>query len=454
MRVGSIRLRLIVAAVIGVVIALIAAEFGLSYLFERHVERRIDAELSAYAEQLVAGVTAANGKVAISQAPTDPRFSRPLSGLYWQVESADGNILLTSRSLWDSTIAVAADQPAAGGARLREVTGPDQSLLRAVTRAVRIATPAGEVPLRITVAIDHRDITAASDAFAADTFPSLAVLAVLLIAASWFQVSVGLAPLERVRTAVADIVSGLRNRLSTEVPSEVRPLAAEINSLLAAREQAIARARSRAADLAHALKTPLQVLAADVRALREKGEVAIADNIDEVATTLRRHVERELARARTGAAAMAGIADTPVGDTARRVVSVVERTPRGHALAFEVDIPAGLTVAMDDADLVEILGNLVENATRFAATRVAIAAAEGSGATEIAVADDGPGIPEAQRVLVLQRGTRLDTRPDGTGLGLAIVAETAEAYGGSLRLEDAGPGLKAIVSVPHRKLVL
>ncbi len=451
MKPGSIRFRLLVAAIIGVVAALAAAEIGLSYLFERHVERRIDAELTVYMDQLIAGVAFSDGKVTIADAPTEPRFNRPLSGLYWQVESPIGDMLLRSRSLWDATIAVARDASADGGASLQEVSGPEKSLLRAVVRDVQIPATGGAKALRIVVAVDHGDITAATDAFAADAIPSLVVLAVLLIAALWFQITVGLAPLARLRNGVADIVSGAATRLSTEVPTEVVPLVDEINNLLAAREGAIAKARSHAADLAHGMKTPLQVLAADVRTLREKGETQVADEIDQVATTLRRHVERELARARIGAGAATDLAETNLRGAAERVVSVLERTPRGSTIAFAVDAPADLAVPVDEADLVEILGSLAENACRFAATHVRIEVKDTGGAITIAVVDDGPGIPEAQREVVLQRGTRLDLRSEGSGLGLSIVAETAEAYGGSLSLEDAAPGLRVVVTIPRRR---
>lgn len=449
MKPGSIRFRLLVAAVVGVVAALAAAELGLSYLFERHVERRVDAELVVYEQQLLAGVTLTDGKLTIPKPPTEPRFERPLSGLYWQIDSADGAVLVRSRSLWDSTIAVAPDQPGAGGTVLQEVAGPEGSLLRATVRDVRIPGPQGDTAFRVIVAIDHRDITAATDAFAADAIPSLIVLAVLLIAALWLQITVGLAPLARLRNGVADIISGRATRLSTEVPTEVGPLVTEINNLLAAREAAIAKARAHAADLAHGMKTPLQVLAADVRTLREKGETQIAAEIDQVATTLKSHVERELARVRIGAAAVTDAVETSVCATAQRVVGVVERAPRGGELTFVVDVPADLRVAVDEADLIEVLGSLAENACRFAKTRVRIEGRDAGGAVEIAVVDDGPGIPEAQRETVLRRGMRLDQRSEGSGLGLAIVAETAEAYGGSLRLEDAAPGLRAVVTLPR-----
>jgi signal transduction histidine kinase len=132
------------------------------------------------------------------------------------------------------------------------------------------------------------------------------------------------------------------------------------------------------------------------------------------------------------------------------VVNVLQRTPHGAAIDFAIEAPAALTVPLDEADLAETLGNLAENASRFACRKVRIAATATPGAVEITVADDGPGIPAAQRERALARGASLDTRADGTGLGLAIVADTAEAYGGALRLEDAAPGLRAVMTIPRR----
>ena len=264
------------------------------------------------------------------------------------------------------------------------------------------------------------------------------------------QVAVGLAPFDRLKLAVSDIIQGRTRRLRVEVPSEVRPLADEINSLLEAQDQALARARARAADLAHGLKTPLQVLAADIRALRLKGEAQIADEIGAVAETLRRHVDREMARARSGSAAAGAAHEANFRDIAGRVVNVLQRTPRGQELDFAIEAADALTVPLDEADLAETLGNLAENASRFARRHVRIAASRTPAAVEIAVADDGPGIPAEQRELALARGASLDTRNGGTGLGLAIVADTAEAYGGTLRLEDAAPGLRAVVTIPRR----
>lgn len=448
MKPGSIRLRLLVAGAVSVVAALAVAGAGLTYLFERHVERRVEAELATYLDQLIAGVgLTPDGTLVVNEAPADPRFFVPLSGLVWQVTDPSGT-LIRSRSLWDETITLPADDLADGAVHMHEIVGPDGGLYVALERQVRDAA-LGDRPFRVVVAVNHRDIEQATADFAFDLVPALAVLAVFLVLAGWIQVTVGLLPLDRLRRAVADVVSGRSTRLAAEVPAEVQPLAEEINRLLDAQAAALSKARSAAADLAHGLKTPLQVLSGDIRALREKGESGIAEEIDTVAATIRRHVERELARARSAPRAGAP-ARSRIAEVAGRVVDVVRRTPRGEMLRFEVAVPPAMTAAVDETDLAEILGNLTENAARFAVTVVRIEAAEDKGETVLVVTDDGPGIPAERRGEAVARGVRLDLRGDGAGLGLAIVADLAEAYGGRLELADGQPGLKAVVRLPER----
>ena len=443
---GSIRLRLLIAAAIAVIVALAIAGSGLIFLFERHVERRVARELTGYLNQLIAATSVApNDSLTVAGGPYDPRFSTPLSGLYWQVDVPGATTAVRSRSLWESTLHLGSSTPADGALHTAEVAGPEDRRLFVVDRVIHDAS--GKV-FRVAVAEDHRSVEIATSEFAVELVPSLAILAAVLILAMWLQVTVGLKPLERLRRAVSNVVSGNSARLETTVPTEVQPLAEEINRLLDAQAKALVRARSGATDLAHGLKTPLQVLSGDIRKLREKGEVQIADEIDTVAATIRRHVDRELARVRVAPAA-ARDARTDVAAVAARVIAVVKRTPQGERLIFTIDASPGTTATIDEADLAEILGNLIENAARYAKARVRVAAKDCGSATRISVSDDGPGIPDQAHAAALARGVRLDTA-GGTGLGLAIVTDVVDAYGGELDIGNAGPGLKVTVTLPHR----
>ncbi|HWK79994.1 MAG TPA: HAMP domain-containing sensor histidine kinase, partial [Thermomicrobiales bacterium] len=286
-------------------------------------------------------------------------------------------------------------------------------------------------------------------AFASDLAPSLSLLATILIAAAWIQVSVGLRPLDAVRRRLAQVRSGEAGRLGTAFPDEVRPLAAEVDHLLDEQEKAITRARTRAADLAHGLKTPLTVLSANAEELRARGDTCLADEIEAITAGMRRHVERELVRARTGLRARSGPVQ-PVRPVVEQVIGVLRRSPQGQKLSWESDATDTLGVRMDDQDLAEILGNLAENATAWATGTVRIAGWQEDNAVVLQVEDDGPGVPEDQIDTVLARGGRLDETRPGTGLGLAIVGDLVEAYGGSFTLRRSSlGGLLAEVRLPN-----
>ncbi|MDX8481505.1 HAMP domain-containing sensor histidine kinase [Mesorhizobium sp. VK24D] len=443
---NSIRFRLWLAATVSILVALAIAGVGLRYLFELNVERRIVGELTVDLNELI-GVTAygPDGRLSVRAPLTDPRFSIPLSGHYWQVEDVASGNLVRSRSLWDATLALDARETGGELKEIKEFKGPEGELAIAVARMV---IDAGGRSFRAVVAESHRSVEVAVSEYVRDLAPALIVLALALMATFFIQITVGLAPLESLRVAVRNVVAQRSSRLEVAAPREVQPLADEINRLLEAQDKALVRARSRATDLAHGLKTPLQVLSADIRVLRKKGETELADEIEKSASTIRRHVERELARARL-VPGVFGKAPCRVAETVAGVVGVVRRTPGDARLSFEIDIAEDLVAPVDEGDLSEILGNLVENATRFARASVRITASATAGAVVIAVADDGPGIPDADRQSVLSRGVQLDSRGGSSGLGLAIVSDIVEAYGGSLAMSNADPGLIVTISFPR-----
>lgn len=440
----SLRLRLALAGAASIIAALVAAFFVLSTLFERHVERRIASELVLHLNQIIAGIAEQPGSsLVLATPPVDPRFDRPLSGLYWQIES-DGK-RLRSRSLWDDVLTMP-DIPA-GVVHTETVPGPGSVQLLLVEREVVTSAQAGAKPMRVAVAIDRSDISRATDEFEGDLLPYLQVLAVLLLAASFVQIVVGLRPLATLTERLSAIRAGKAERLGSDFPDEVLPLTGEVDALLQSRENQLRKARERAADLAHGFKTPLQILSGDVLRLRERGEEAVARDIEAIILRMRRHVDHEMARARQ--AERSHVARSDLGRVTAQVVSVVSRTPAGRDLDWQQEVEAGLVLRLDAEDLAEILGSLAENAARYARTTVSISGRAEEGAAIIEISDDGPGIPESEIGFVLKRGGRLDTTSEGAGLGLAIAESFVEEANGTLVLENRNPGLCARITLPR-----
>ncbi len=441
----SLRLRLVIAGAAAILVALALAAAGLSMLFAAHVERRALAEMSVQLDQVLAGVDRdAAGRLALMTEPADPRFARPLGGLYWQIE-AEG-ALLRSRSLWDYALPLPTDELPDGAEHVHELAGPRGEPLLTVERSVVLPDRLGGATMRAAVAMDRAELATATRDFVSDLLPFTALLAAVLILAGWAQISIGLRPLAAVGRRVGDVRSGAALRLGGDFPSEVRPLAAEVDALLEQREAEIARARMRAGDLAHGLKTPLQALLGEASRLRQANCAESAAAIEEIAKAMRRHVDRELTRARVagrGAGMRANLSDV-----AHRVHRVISRTARGAALNWRIEVPVDLIAAADADDLTEALGALVENAARHARGEVRIGGDRGAAGVFLSVADDGPGIPPDRIEGLMERGARADTTGPGSGLGLTIADEIAQGLGGQLTLHDAGPGVEARLSLP------
>lgn len=434
----SLRLRLAVIGGASLAIALVVAFFGLSLIFERHVERRVAAELTLHLDQLIAALNVRNNKLALEREPADPRFQQPLSGLYWQVESAGET--LRSRSLWDTELALPPLEP--GAPVSRTIDGPAGTSLLTIEREIVAGKRLGNRRVLLAVAVIRTDIENATSEFRRDMLPYLALLGALFVAATIFQITIGLKPLTALRSKIADIRRGKAQRMGADFPSEILPLTRELDELVASREAQIKRAREYAADFAHGLKTPLQALAGDIDRLRERGEPALADDIQSLSALMRRHIDHQLARAR-----MAGrpVGRSDVAATVQRVVGVLERTPKGSMIDWRLDLDDGAVARIDPQDLTELLGNVIDNAVRYAAGSVAIEAATDPDGIRIAIQDDGPGIPSDKIGHVLERGGRLDESSGGAGLGLAIARDIATGAEGSIALVNAEPGLRVTI---------
>ncbi|RTL80053.1 MAG: HAMP domain-containing histidine kinase [Hyphomicrobiales bacterium] len=445
----SLTLRLLAAGFVAMLAALALAGFALAFLFERHVERRAVAEADPQLRTLIAGSSLSEtGALTVATPPGDPQFAEAYSGLYWQIQS-DGIVLARSRSLWDEEISLPPDEVPDGGVHVHDVKGPRGATLLAVERSVLLTSGGVARVYRMVVTRDRAEIERARNAFSRDLTVALTLLGVVLAAASVAQIRFGLRPLNAIRDELHHVRSGAQLRLPAVFPREVIPLADEINVLLDERDIAIEQARGRAADLAHGLKTPLTALNADARKLRERGQIDIADDIEALGAMMHRNVLRELMRARI-VGRRGGAPLVRIRPVAEAVAAVVAKTPAATGKAFEFDIDSDFSLSIDRADLEELLGNLIENATRHAVSTVRIRVGADRNALRLAVCDDGQGLEPDQMTRLMRRGEQQTTSSDGAGLGLSIARELVEAYGGTIWLgrSDLG-GLSVEVSVPY-----
>ena len=447
---NSLRFRLFASAGLVIFVALQVAGAALLMIYERSVLRQVDLELNAYIEQLAANVSrAADGGLELPSELAEPRFRQPLAGRYWQIQTGN-TFKLKSLSLWETELAVPMPEPQQG-VRYQKIRGPDKQVLYAAARTVLLDPEvAGQPDLRVGLiaAMDAGEVETLKRQFLGDLVTALGLLAILLLAAAWVQVQVGLHPFELLRTGLERIRLGMEKRLAGDMPSEIEPLVAETNRLLEAQEKVIERARARAGDLAHGVKTPLTALTILAQQLRDEGRVDLGSHMDHHLSGIRDQVERELARART--AAGAGVAHrTEVEPVVTRLARTMRSLPRGDELEWAIRCDAGLQTTLDEADLVEVLGNLLDNARKWARSIVEIEGRNGTRNIEIRVSDDGPSVPAGEQERILRRGIRLDETKPGSGLGLSIVSEIVETYGGTIELgRSAANGLCVYLTLP------
>lgn len=274
-------------------------------------------------------------------------------------------------------------------------------------------------------------------------------IGVMLMIAGLLALRIGLRPFQRLRDRLASVRSGIEPRVPGEYPSEVQPLIDELNGLLEDREKAVKRASAAAGDLAHGLKTPLALLAQEAGRVEASGNPDLAASISQQVERMSRQINYHLARARAAASGSASAAPCPVPECVRALVNTVAKLYAARGLAIIPAVAEELSVRIHREDLDEMLGNLLDNACKFAASRVAVEVSPSGDMVRVTVDDDGPGLDPALRSVVLERGVRVDQRSAGSGLGLAIVRDLAELYGGSLTLEDSPlGGLRASLLLP------
>jgi signal transduction histidine kinase len=442
-RLNSLALRLILAAALWIGAALLAGGFALSAIFRGYAERNFDARLTVLLESLVAVTELdGDGQPQLTRGVGEPRFDQPYSGWYWEIDGG-GQPLLRSRSLWDERLPLTGQTVTAVEPVYGNVEGPNAEALRVVER--EFVLPGALRRLHYAVGGDHSEIDDEVRSFNRTLSWSLGILGLGLLAALLIQVRFGLQPLRRMRQAVVAVRTGRAQRLEGEFPVEIAPLSDELNTLIEHNAAVLERARTQVSNLAHALKTPLSVLTNEA----EAGAGPLADTVQRQITSMRRHVDHYLSRARAAAATRVIGVRSEAAAVAEDLRRTLERIYVDRGIAIETRVEPGLAFRGERQDLEEMLGNLMDNACKWANARVVVVAREDGDRVIFTIDDDGPGLPAEQRAAAFDRGHRLDESVPGSGLGLAIVRDIAELYSGTVALDDSPlGGLRAILALP------
>src|SRR5437660_10763811 len=403
MRANSLALRLFLSATAVTVVILLITGVVLSSLYRDGVERSFDRRLDVYLKTLVADVSAPEEAEKFPQTLGEPLFDLPLSGWYWQttrLNSAKSEVK-SSSSLWDGGLPHLEDlhvPTGPDGTRKRYVTGPEEQRLRLIERTVDLGE---EGRYLVAVAGDGQEIEEEAQSFDRALTVTFGLLAVVLLLTTMFQVRFGLAPLKRISESLAAIRSGKAERLEGRFPEEIAPLARETNALIDANREIVERARTHVGNLAHALKTPLSVIVNEA-ASRDDG---FATKVREQTAIMRDQVTRHLERARLAARFSSIGSVTEIGPVVTALARTMEKIHHDRGIAIDVEAPAEIRFRGERQDLEEMVGNLVDNACKWAKSRVSVEVlpdgGEGGNAppvVRLVIDDDGPGLSPPERI--------------------------------------------------------
>ncbi len=421
-----------------VVVGLVLAQTSL-WLFEVGLQRYLEAGLRNDSESLLLALVRGPQGLQLDERRLSPAYQRPFSGHYFRIDFAD--VHWRSRSLWDQELPQLEHAGLQGNLQL----GPEgQQLLVLRSDYKRLGQS-----ISISVAQDY---TPVRESFQRMRQIGLGLgLAGLLLILLLQRLTVrrALRPLETAREQIAQLQQGQRSQLDAQVPVELEPLVAQINHLLAHTEDSLNRSRNALGNLGHALKTPLAVLLSLASSPRLDGHPEVRRMLQEQLEQVQQRLNRELNRARLAGDALPGVLFECDAELPGLLATL--NMIHGQHLELSYQAPPGLRLPWDREDLLELLGNLLDNACKWADAQVRLSVEERPQGFCLAVDDDGPGIPEARRDEVFGRGTRLDEQTHGHGLGLGIVRDIVDACGGTLNLgESEWGGLRVEIELPRR----
>ena len=449
---NSLGARLLLSSLAWSAFTVVAAGILLTQAYRETIVERFDETLHVYVKALISEI--ARQTPGFRDIPSavlgEPRFDFPLSGWYWVVRDLrTGAVVLSSRSLAGDSLPVddVIESAQPGDVVRTTADGPGGEPVRIVARPVLYDAGA---QLLFAVGANPKAIEEDIAAFRRTVTFYLGLFSVLLVAATILSVRVALTPLERMRLELKRIHAGEKRHLEGSFPAEIRPVAAEFNTLIDSNQVVLERARQHVGNLAHALKTPLSVILNDARG----EESRLAETVREQATIMQEQVRHHLNRAQMAAKRRLIGVVTEVTPSLRRLVRTIGKLAVDRDLRIDLVDEGGLVFAGETQDFEEMVGNLVDNASKWARGRITLSCARvreagGEAVLAITVDDDGPGLSPEERAAALARGLRLDETKPGTGLGLASVKELAELYGGRRELGDApAGGLRARLVLP------
>lgn len=439
----SLRFRLVAAAAFWVLLALVLTGTVVSELLRGQFKQLLEARLDTEMLGLMAGAEFEdNGALVLQREPPEPAFTRIGSGWYWQIDDGEG-VLLSSRSLTDRSL----PPPP-----LVQPTGPSTHLasdpdgLPLLIRSRQFSAPGDPRLLLVQVAMPMELLTREVDRIRRPLLIALLVLGGSLLMAVGVQIGFGLRPLAQLRRQLLAVRAGECTHIGSAPVSELEPLTDEINALIAHAEGTLQHARAHVGNLAHGLKTPLTAVLNGIRASGDPKVQALETEL----LRMQQLVELHLRRARHAGPAAPLSAGTLVAPLVREFVSLMERVHADRALAVQQEVPADLRFAGEAGDLQELVGNLLDNAWKWATSMVRIRGGTTSDGITLSIEDDGPGMNSAVLERARLRGVRLDETVPGHGLGLAIVSDLCQLHGGALELarSELG-GLCATLRLPR-----
>ncbi|MFW7522716.1 ATP-binding protein [Vibrio ostreicida] len=432
----SLKSRLVLAAIVWLTAMIMAAGVMVPSQVYRYMEEDAKAQLSTFMDEIAATLEAdEQGHISLSSPLSDPRFSRPYSGFYWSANT--DKELLRSRSLWDKKIIQKGLEHSLLGAREEKLIHIRSTLY----------FPDYDGPIDVVIGMDEQPIEDTVRSLTGQLWVILSLLYIGVLTLIIIQVQWSLSPLSKMHQELSQLRSGKKTQLDQEYPREVSPVVSDLNALVFHYQDLLERARHHAGNLSHALKTPLSVLKNEVDCLDHHLQKNLIPPLNQIQSQIDYH----LGKARmAGSKHILSVKSSP----SHRVDAISKAFDKVYVqrhITLVNELDSELVIAVEETDLDEMMGNLLENAYKWSRSMIRVHSKQNplnSDSVDIIIEDDGEGIPQDKLTQVIERGVRLDETTPGTGLGLNIVSEMAHSYRGKLILEPSSlGGLKAVLSM-------